>query len=361
MMHIKLFIKWLVILGVVLAGAFCVYAAVKISKPQTTDGAEKIFSIPTGWTTGQIAQSLEAEGLINRAFFFKLYIYLKNAGENIQAGKYALSPGMSIRQIARRLVVGEVINDAVRLIVLEGWTQKEIADELANSGIISAAEFNAATNPSPIEGGISVYSEFDFLNDIPRGYGLEGYLFPDTYLISKTATGRDIVQKLLQNFDKKVSPELRREVARQGKTLYEIVTLASIVEKEVGRNVEKGERLKEPEMAKLQEERRLVAGVFYNRLAAGIRLESDATVTYITGRNDSRATIEETKIDSPYNTYKYAGLPPGPICNPSLDAILAVINPAKSDYLFFLTSPDGTAHFASTLDEHIQNRTKYLE
>lgn len=348
------FLKWLVILALVFGFAFFVYVFIKINEPLKTEAPEQIFSIATGVTTEEVAQNLEGEEIISKALFFKLHVYFKKQGSKIQAGEYALSPSMSIREIAQVLTTGQAISQDTKLTVVEGWTVSDIAAALGGLGVFGEQEFlQAAATPYA--------QEFSFLADKPPAAGVQGYLFPDTYFLSRDETAESIVRKMLQNFDRKLTSDLREAISDQGKTIYEFVTLASIIEREVGRNVKRGEKLSSSELQKLQEERRLVASVFYNRLAIGMALESDATVTYITGSKSSRATLEETKIDSPYNTYKYRGLPPGPISNPSLDSILAAIYPAKTDYLFFLTAPDGTAYFAKTLDEHIQNRAKYLE
>ena len=353
-------IKWLVILALVFGLAFFIYGAIKINRPFATAAEEKLFNVAPGQTTRQVAKNLEDEGLIGRAFFFELHIYLKKQGNKIQAGNYLLSSAMSIREIAETLSSGKVVNDTVKVTVIEGWTINDIAKALEKSGITSGQNFLAAENPSPLENK-DWAAEFAFLADRPRGRGLEGYLFPDTYFFKKNSDGEEVVAKMLANFDKKLSADLRLKIKEQGQTIREIATLASIIEKEVGRNVKKGEKLSGEDAKKLTEERRLVAGVFYNRLKIGMPLESDATIGYVTGSGSSRATLEETKIDSLYNTYKYRGLPPGPISNPSLDSILATINPSKTDYLFFLTSSDGTAYFAKNLQEHQANRAKYLD
>lgn len=353
-------IKWLVILALVFGLAFFIYGAIKINQPFATAAEEKFFTVALGQTTRQIAKNLEDEGLIGRAFFFELHVYLKKQGSKIQAGNYLLSPAMSIREIAEALISGKVVKDTVKVTVIEGWTMNDIAKSLEENEVTGAREFLNAQNPSPIE-GIDWSQEFSFLATAPRHGNLEGYLFPDTYFFAKNSEGEEVVRKMLVNFDKKLTEDLRLKIKEQGQTIREIVTLASIVEKEVGRNVKKGEKLTAEEREKITEERRLVAGVFYNRIAAGMPLESDATVGYVTGSSSNRATIEETKIDSPYNTYRNKGLPPGPISSPSLDSIMAAINPAQTDYLFFLTGPDGTAYFAKTLKEHAANRAKYLE
>lgn len=347
-------IKWLVVLGVVFGIAFLIYVSVKIGQPLATQGEEKLFTVTPGWSTKQVAKSLDDEELINKALFFKLYIYFKKQGSNIQAGNYILSNKMSIREIAKVLTSGRVVNNQVKFTVIEGWTLSDISQALRDAGILK----NQSLNLVPTAFG----DEFPYLLDQPQKYSsLEGYLFPDTYFIAKDAKPEDIAKKMLGNFDRKITPEMRNNIERQGRKIHDVVIMASIIEKEVGRNLKKGTKLSQAEIEKLKEERRLVAIVFYNRLAIGKALESDATVTYITGSKSNRATLEETKINNPYNTYKYPGLPPGPISNPSLDSIAAAIEPAETDYLYFVTAPDGTAYFAKTLEEHIENREKYLK
>jgi UPF0755 protein len=188
--------------------------------------------------------------------------------------------------------------------------------------------------------------EFSILADKPKSYGLEGYLFPDTYRIFNQAPVLDVIEKMLGNLDAKFTPMMRADIARQGRTIYQVITLASIIEKEV----------------RIAEDRKIVSGIFWNRLAIGQALGSDATLSYILGDKDAAHSIEQTKIDSPYNTYHYAGLPPGPICNPSLDAIIAAIYPAATDYYYFLTDPkSGKTIFSKTLEEHNRNKQKYLK
>lgn len=330
-------VKQLVILALILGSVFSIYFAVKINKPLTTSGEEKVFSVVSGQTSSEIVENLANADLISGTFFFKTYIYFKKTSDKIQAGNFLLSPRMSIREIAEVLTSGKVIDDSVKFTILEGWQIKDIAKSLAEAGIVNASKFGSEAGQE------------------------EGYLFPDTYFFSKTESVAGIIKKFRDNFDKKVDERLRREIDRQGKSLKDVIILASIIEREVGRNVKKGTKLSAEELGKLSEERRLVASVFYNRFKIGKPLESDATVTYLTGSKSNRATLAELKIDSPYNTYKYRDLPPGPIANPSLDSILAAIYPAESDYLYFITNEFGEAHFARYLEEHIQNRAKYLK
>lgn len=349
-------LKWFIILAAVFAVAFFSYLAVKIGKPLATAAESKTFEIAKGATTKQVAQGLQGEHLVGSAFLFESYIYLKGWDGRIQAGSYSLSAIMPIREIAKVLVVGRQIANEARVTIIEGWNRAEIAAALEENGVVAReAEFLRLS-------AAAFADDFDFLKNQPKKFaGLEGYLFPDTYVFAKGAAPEAAARKMLQNFNLKLNADMRREIDRQGKTVHEIVTLASLVEREVGRNVRKGENLSAQDLERLAQERRLVAGVFRNRLGAGLPLESDASISFLTGRRSARATLEELKIDSPYNTYKYPGLPPGPIASPSLDAILAAIYPAQTDYLYFVTAEDGTAHFAKTLPEHRANRRKYLD
>jgi UPF0755 protein len=177
----------------------------------------------------------------------------------------------------------------------------------------------------------------------PGNVDLEGFLYPDTYIFEKNVTADEVVEKMLQNFDKKLTAGIKARAKNSELSLYEVITLASIVEREVAK----------------PEDRKLVGSVFLNRLEIGMALESCATIQYITGENKKQFTYAETRVASPYNTYINRGLPPGPIGNPSIDSILAVIEPQDSNYLYFL-SADGTTYFSRTLDEHETKKAKYL-
>jgi len=233
---------------------------------------------------------------------------------------------------------------------IEGWTNGEIAADLDQKGIVSKTDFNAALAAEA--------QTFDYFGETPRKKSLEGYLFPDTYYLAKGASAKGIIEKILANTKSKITPDIIAEIHAQGKTVYDTLTLASIVEREVGRNTA---TISSQDQSTLQNEREIVAGIFMNRLKIGMPLQSDATVNYITGSKNPSVSIQDTKINSPYNTYKYAGLPPGPIGNPSLNSILAVVHYRVTDYLYFLNKPDGTAVYAKTLDEHNANKAKYLK
>ena len=233
---------------------------------------------------------------------------------------------------------GQVIDNSAQITFPEGFTLKQIKDRLIENDIVAAQEFNGEM----VDG---FQLQYKFLSDLPSGTSLEGFLFPDTYRFDKEIKKEQIIKKFLDNFDKKLTPDLREKISRQNKSLYEIINLASIVQQEaVG-----------------EEEMPMIAGVFANRLRIGMALESDATINYITGKKMRQPLLEDTKIKSPYNTYANRGLPPTPICNPGLAAIKAAIEPAVSDYLYFLHPLNEPAVFSKTLDEHNKNRIKYLK
>ena len=243
-----------------------------------------------------------------------------------------------------------------QITIIEGWTVKDIASYLEKKNLVKSADFIEAAKNFNAE-------DYPLLASKPKTQNLEGFLFPDTYRISiATSSGLPaissrIIQKQLENFENKFTPEMQAEAARQNLTLYQAVILASIVEKETGRNAQTA-----AEKQDLQQERQTIAGIFYNRLKAGMPLQSDATVNYITGKNSPQASLDDTKIDSPYNTYLYKGLPPGPICNPSLSSLKAALEPIASSYYYFLHRPDtGQAIYSQTFEQHLQSKQKYLD
>jgi len=239
--------------------------------------------------------------------------------------------------------------------IIEGWNSEQIAAKLAENDLgFTAKQFlQIAGEPRqdyrllPTSKWPQDFSDrYDFLKDKPKYFGLEGYLFPDTYRFSPSSTPEKAIMRFLDNFDRQLTPTMRQDIERQGKTIYEIITMASILEKEV-RN---------------ETDMKLVADIFWRRLKNGQRLESFATLAYDLGKNKPQYSYEETRLASPYNTYINDGLPPGPICNPSLKAIRAAIYPTPNDYNFFLTRLDnGQTIFSHTFEEHELNKAKYLQ
>jgi len=302
---------------------------------------EKLFSVKRGENVFQIGKRLEEEGFIKDRFFFNLYVLAKGAQKNLQAGEYLLGPHLSVKEIAQLIISGRVAK--VKITIPEGWRAEEIGDYLERKGIISQAQdFYGKESPLWQK---DFSEEFDFLKDKPKALSLEGYLFPDTYYLTPGMIPEEIIRMMLKNFDTKLTQELREEIKRQGKTIFEIVTMASLLEKEV----------------KTKEEKELVAGILWKRLKVGMPLQVDATITYITRKKTTKISIEETKIDSPYNTYKYPGLPLGPISNPGLESIMATIYPKESEFWYYLSTPEGETIFSKTLEEHNIAKAKYLK
>jgi len=298
--------------------------------------SEKFFLIKKGEGLEEISSNLEKEGFIKSKFFFEAYLIFKKEAKNLKAGGYLLSTSMNIPEISRKFVSGEIAKEEIT--VIEGWNLKDIAGYLEEKGIISSGEFLEITNSDFSKG-------YDFLNDKPKNLGLEGYLFPDTYLVNRGFVVEEIIRMMLGNFNEKLTPDLREEIYLQKKTIFEIITMASLVEKEV----------------KSAEDKKIVAGILWKRMEEGIPLQVDATIAYITGKKTTKISREETRIDSPYNTYKYKGLPLGPICNPGFESILSSVYYINSEYLYYLSTPEGKTIFSRTLEEHNIAKEKYLK
>lgn len=326
-----IFLTFLIIFGVAL------YFVLKtiFLPPEPLSEKKVIFEIKRGQREKEIANNLKREGLITSEILFRIYIFGKGFYKKLQAGSYLLSPSMSIPEIARKFVVGDVIR--VKITIPEGFTLRQIEEKLK--------ENNLKVNNLFLLKAKDFKEEFEFLKEVPDDATLEGFLFPDTYFFFLDQSEREIVKKMLENFDKKFNSQLKEEVRRQGKSVFEILILASLIEKEV-RNFE---------------EKKLVSGILWKRLKHGMPLQVDATITYITGKRTTKISIEETKIDNPYNTYRYVGLPPGPICNPGLESILAALYPKESEYWYYLSTPEGETIFSKTLLEHNIAKAKYLK
>lgn len=312
----KSFFIFLIFLG------FGIFIWQGIYLPKNLGGEEKLFLIEKGQGLFQIAKNLEKEELIKNRYFFDFYLLIRGKAKSLQAGEYKLSPSMTIAEIAKKIISGEVVKE--KITIIEGWNLKDIGFYFERRGMFQAEEL------------------YDEMKE------LEGYLFPDTYEIRKGESLEEIVKKMRDNFEKKLTPDLRREIGRQGKTISEIVTMASLIEKEV-RNTKEQPNAKE-----------LVSGILWKRLKNNMPLQVDATINYITGKKTTKISIEETQIDSPYNTYKYLGLPKGPISNPGLESILAAVYPKSSEYWYYLSIPEGKTIFSETLEEHNLAKSKYL-
>jgi UPF0755 protein len=244
--------------------------------------------------------------------------------------------------------------------VLEGWTLDDIHNYLSSAGKWSSADLESVIGKAKVDYRnldntdfpFDFSQQFSFLKDKPKYYSLEGFLFPDTYRVYADATVDDVIVKMLENFDEKLTDKMRQDIVSQGKTIYDIIIMASLIEKEAPIDYE------DPE----NRDARIVSDIFWGRLQTNQALQSDATLSYLLKDNNPSHSTNDLEIDSPYNSYKYRGLPPTPICNPGIRAIEAAIYPIKTNYNYFLTSlNDGQIYYAVTYDEHLQNKYKYLK
>lgn len=316
-----------------------------IAPPDTSSTAQIPFSIESGQSLTRVANRLEEAGLIRNRTVFKYYCDFAGMGQKIQAGSYTLSPAMTMQEIADQLTRGDG-NPIVRNITLiPGWTIEQFAAQLVKDGVLTdSTEFlTLCREGTSFSDFYSVKDVLSSKNVSQRRYVLEGYLAPDTYEVYIGATANEIIRKLLSQTERVFSVAAQDRAEELGYTMDEILTMASMIEKEASK----------ADFAK-------VSAVFHNRLKAGMKLQSDVTIHYITGVRKMSLSSSDLALDSPYNTYRVSGLPLGPICAPSADAINAALYPDETfvaeNYLYFCaTSPESTElHFSRTLQEHEQ-------
>jgi len=314
------------------------YYLYSLNTPVSSSPDLKSFGVTSGQGSTEISRQLKQQGFIRSPLVFQFYVWTQGISSKLKTGEYFLSQNLSSQEIAEILFKGPGKTKEKRLTFIEGWTLNDFANYLENQGMVKSQDFWPA-----VQQKASYWDQYEFLAAKPKNLDLEGYLFPDTYRIYSDTTAEEIVKKMLDNLGAKLTDDILSEIKRQGKTVHEILTLASILEKEVSTD----------------SDRKLVADIFYKRLAADIALQADSTVNYASGKSVSRASAGDLKIDSPYNTYKYRGLPPGPICNPGLSAIMAAIYPTPNSYYYFLTTPEGKVIYSQTYDEHVAAKNKY--
>jgi UPF0755 protein len=325
----KFFRKTTSMVGIIISLLF-LFVCFEIYVPINPNSHETIiYTAEKGMGDDEIAVELQKLKIIRNNYFFRFYVIATLRHSTLQAGEYNLSSKMSIAQIAQKMEKGDVIKDEV--VILEGWDIKDIGKYLESKNICTQDYFIYLTQKD-------YSSEFDFLDPLiggkPKEVDVEGYLFPDTYQIAKGESCEDILNVMLSNFDRKLTSALRAEIKNQKKSIFDVVIMASLIEKEV----------------RTLDDRKTVSGILWKRLGIGMPLQLDATINYITGKSDPSATIKDTKIDSPYNTYKYKGLPKGPISNPGMDSIKAAIYPKLTNYWYYLSN--GRTFFSETLDQH---------
>lgn len=303
----------------------------KLQRPyQGYPGAQKIVEVEPGMDAGQILERLQQEGILTDAGLARSYLIYFMDDPAIQAGEYRFRGPLTTPEVLQMLVQGRVLTHSITII--EGLTMEEIADQIARAGYGRREAF------------LDLMRSPELVADLdPEAPDLEGYLFPETYSFARDVDERTIIQTLVKTFRERFEKGVRPRLDRNpGRTVRQLVTLASIVEKE----------------AQVAAERPLIAAVYQNRLDRGIGLAADPTVVYAlkrSGRWNGNIRKDDLRMDSPYNTYRYAGLPPGPICSPGLASLVAASEPADVPYLYFVSRNDGTHVFAESLSEHNQN------
>lgn len=314
----------------------------------------KKFIIKQGEGLGEIAERLKEQDLISHEIVFKIYAFFTRSWHKFWPGEYEIKENGGLKNILK-ILTGQPKAPEKIITIVEGVSNKQIEKILLEQELIKEGEFALALEE--IIQQESLLDKYDFLSRAGENFyfpysseefrlvGLQGYLFPDTYRFYQETTAEEIIKKMLDNFNQKVYLPLKAEIDNSSISFFEIITMASLIEKE----------------ASLDQDRRLIADVFSKRIKIGWALESCATINYILGDPKARLTYEDTRISSPYNTYLNAGLPPTPINNPGLSSIMAVIDPLENDYCCFLAGPDGKTIFSRTVEEHNQNKSKYLK
>ncbi len=301
-----------------------------INSPFATPSQPVTFTVSSGQHLSTIAQNLKDQKLLSNLIAFKLYVRVNKAAKRIKAGEYEMNTGMSPKTILNLLCTGK--NKLYRITVPEGLNMEEIATLTQEAGLCSRQEF------------LSLCSDLEFINqlEIP-GMTLEGYLFPDTYFFSRDTDCKTFIKKMISTFNKIFTDEWKERAKKIGFSVYDIVTLASIIEKETGN----------------AKERPIISSVFHNRLKRHMRLESDPTVIY--GISDYYGKIGYKHLNrvTPYNTYRINGLPAGPIANPGAQALQAALYPDRTAYLFFVSKNDTTHQFSTNLHDHNKAVKKY--
>lgn len=327
----------ILVFSLVTAGAGY-YQVRKLMQPVSeVQVAPKTVYIPPQSSTGSIAALLKSENLIRSPLLFKLYARFHNLDTRLQAGEYEFSAHQSLPEIVQKIADGKV--KTYSFTIPEGFTVEQIAERLAEKGFVDKNKFLYLAKEGDFD--------YDFIKNLPKSktkYRLEGFLFPDTYQIPKGFGEKEIINLMLRRFEEVFLDANRERLKALDMDLKDVVIMASIIERE----------------AKLKEEQPIIASVFYNRLERGMPLQSCATVLYALGEQKEVLLNEDLEIESPFNTYKNPGLPPGPIAAPGKAALEAALHPADTDYLYFVAKPDGSHEFTKTLREHNRAKRKYL-
>lgn len=315
--------------GVVVAVVICCFLVFGASRPaKNLDPNQIIYiTVKPGMSASAVGDELVELGVLDDKIAYWWKVKMNGAAGQFKAGMYAMHPHMSADDVLAKLVSGETTK--VKFTIPEGFGIKEIAKRLGDEGIVDEQEFLAKAKN---------YAPYDYIKrDKNIRYACEGFLFPDTFELHEAATVDGILEMMSEDFDTRLTPELRVRAAEMNLSIFELITLASLVEKE----------------ARYEEDRPIIAQVFLKRLAINMPLQSDTTLQYLMDGPKEDVSIEDTKIESPYNTYQNSGLPPGPIASPGMASIKAVLYPADTDYLYFVADRQGHNHYTTNYSDHL--------
>jgi len=291
------------------------------------------YQLKPGLSAREIADELVAKGVLRSKADFWWQARMKGKAADFMTGTYALKPNMSADEVIALFTSGDTTR--VKFTIPEGFGVKEIAKRLADEGIVDEQEFLAKAKH---------FAPYDYIEKKGEArYYAEGFLFPDTYTLDSDIDADHILKMMARDFDQRLTPELRSRAEEMHLSIFDLVTLASLVEKE----------------CRYPEDRAIVAQVFFKRLKVGMPLQTDTTLQYLMAGPKEDVSLEDTKIDSPYNTYQHDGLPPGPIASPGMASIKAVLYPADTDYLYFVADRQGHNHYATNYQDHMANVHQY--
>jgi len=327
----KILLLIIIVLAVITIFGYRYYAsAVRyVLNPAGTDRI--VVNIKQGDTATDVAQQLYEKELIKSPTIFGFYLDQQGLDGQIKAGRIVVQENYTLAEIVDALIEGK--STEMPVTILEGWTIKQIAEYMAGLDLTTVEEFMECIETCEFEG-----------EHLPDGY-LEGYLYPDTYFVDPSSyDDEQFIQRLINTLEARLDDDVWIPLEKENRTLEDVMIMASIIEREE----------RDPD------ERPTVAGILWNRYDANIGLGADATVLYALGRTKGGLSYDDLQVDSPYNTRKYAGLPPTPICNPNITSIKAAADPALTDYWYYLHDSDGEVHYAETLDEHNVNKAKYI-
>lgn len=329
-------------------GVWFLYTEVYTAPAQDAD--KVTFEIRKDETVAALADRLEEEHVIRNGWLFKKYIVVKGIDREIREGTFEVARPITLARMTSVLENPSVVEETITII--PGWDLRDIAEYLIQKGIASSTEDVYRVTGKPafdyrnLSDTVSNVGEFKVSNDKLSFVSYEGYLAPETYRIFKSASVEDVIKKLIAERDQQFIDTMYRDIEKSGRQLHDVITMASVLEREV----------------QSQEDKAKVADIFWRRFEKHWALQADSTVHYAVGKKkEVFTTKEDRRSNSPWNTYKYPGLPLGPISNPGMESISAAIYSEKNDYWYFLTTPEGEVKYAKTLEEHSENRKRYLQ